>query len=207
MTKQEKDRLRYIKNREKIKERSKKWRLDNPKRFKDQLFSWRLRNKTKIHKYNKQWAINNPEKDRLRIANFRKLHPLYIVWQGMKSRCLSPKSTAYKNYGGRGIKICNRWLSLENFESDMLDSFKEGLWIDRINNEGDYTPENCRWVTPVQSGQNGRKVKLTIERANSIRRLYANKLFSQVGLSRLFGVTQACISGIILNKNWIVAEE
>lgn len=82
-------------------------------------------------------------------------HPLYNVHSSMKNRCTNPKSKAYRNYGGRGIKVCDRWLeSFENFYEDIIEGYIKGLQLDRIDNDGDYSKENCRWVTPQQNSMN-----------------------------------------------------
>lgn len=79
----------------------------------------------------------------------------WIIWMGIKARCLNPNNAAYKNYGGRGITICDKWLSFNNFYKDMGDR-PAGMQIDRINNNLGYYKENCRWVSPKQNSANRR---------------------------------------------------
>lgn len=71
---------------------------------------------------------------------------IHTIWTGMKQRCLNPKSNVYKYYGARGIKICDRWLDFKNFSEDMSPTYQERLSLDRINNDGNYCKENCRWA-------------------------------------------------------------
>ena len=95
-------------------------------------------------------------------------HPLYKVWNNMLDRCQNPKCKAYKNYGGRGIAVCDRWLQLNNFIEDMGDR-PEGTALDRIDNNKGYSPDNCHWATANEQGRNRRPVKLTMEAAEAIR--------------------------------------
>jgi len=83
--------------------------------------------------------------------------PEYRSWQMMKSRCRNPNNASYKNYGGRGIKICKRWInSFENFLKDMGPRPSAQHTLDRKNNDGNYTPKNCQWATKKEQVANRR---------------------------------------------------
>lgn len=82
----------------------------------------------------------------------------YSSWQHMKDRCLNERNKYYKNYGERGITICEGWMDFENFLEDMGDRSKE-LSLDRIDNNKGYYKENCRWATRKQQANNTRRNK------------------------------------------------
>jgi len=84
-------------------------------------------------------------------------HPLYCTWMGMKDRCSNPKNKKYKYYGDRGISVCKNWeISIDSFISDMGEKPTTKHSIDRINNDGNYEPGNCRWATSSQQNSNKR---------------------------------------------------
>lgn len=83
-------------------------------------------------------------------------HPLYDVWNAIHRRISNPDDPGYKNWGGRGIQVCERWSSLEAFIEDMGPSYRKGLSIDRIDNDGNYEPGNCHWTTSVVQQRNRR---------------------------------------------------
>ena len=90
---------------------------------------------------------------------------LYNIWAGMKSRCFYQKNNRWQYYGGRGIKVCDAWVkSFSKFRDWALSKgYSDNLTIDRINVNGDYCPENCRWVTYKEQANNRRKPEIKKE--------------------------------------------
>lgn len=87
--------------------------------------------------------------------------PEFMAWCNMRARCYpSPNSIYYKNYGSRGITVCERWMKFENFLADMGERPSSDYSLDRIDNDGNYEPTNCRWASHVVQSNNTRKVIL-----------------------------------------------
>ena len=129
---------------------------------------------------------------------------LYTIWVNMKQRCYNSKTDNYEIYGGRGITICDEWFnSSEMFiKWSLSNGYKEGLQINRINNDGNYEPSNCDWVTAKENCNNRRPLKIILEIANEIRYLWKTKNYTQKELSIKFDVSQSTISTIVNNKRW-----
>lgn len=88
--------------------------------------------------------------------------PIYHVWQGMKDRCNNPNNKQYADYGGRGIRVCDEWLNSSDtfIEWAIQNGYKEGFQIDRISVDGNYEPDNCRFVTQLENARNKRNTVL-----------------------------------------------
>lgn len=117
----------------------------------------------------------------------------YIAWRNMKGRCLNPNDNRYHRYGGRGIRVCDRWLSFENFYADMGPS--NGLTLERINVDGNYEPENCCWIPMREQGVNTSKTRFLN---------FAGKTQSVAQWARELGVKPQTISMRLNQYGWSV---
>jgi hypothetical protein len=96
---------------------------------------------------------------------------IYTLWRNIMQRCHDSKHPHWKNYGGRGIAVCERWHSFENFVADVGETIPDGLTFDRTDNERGYGPDNWRWATRAQQSDNRRRLaheKLTDEQRAEI---------------------------------------
>lgn len=112
---------------------------------------------------------------------------LYGIWAGMKHRCTNEKHSSYIHYGGRGIAICDEWLDFLSFRSWALSNgYEDELSLDRIDNDGNYCPENCRWVSLEAQANNKR---------GTVRYSYRGGLFTIAELSEISGIRKQTIRG------------
>ena len=134
---------------------------------------------------------------------------IYRVWGSMKQRCFNGKSTAYTYYGGRGIKVCDEWLTFEGFYSWAKDKYKDGLSIDRIDVDCDYEPNNCRFVTDEVQARNTRLLRKTNKTGYRGVALYRDgiRFTAQIkvnGKKKHLGIFNTKKEGAIAYNNYII---
>lgn len=123
----------------------------------------------------------------------------YASWQAMKERCYRPKHISFKNYGGKGIKVCDRWLnSFKAFFNDMGLKPSKNHSLERIDSKKDYEPNNCRWATSQEQNQNQKTTKLNPHSVLEIRS--SNKSCEE--LSKKYGVSPSTIYWVITRRSW-----
>lgn len=127
--------------------------------------------------------------------------PEYVAWATMLQRCNNPKASGYVNYGGRGIRVCARWATFEHFLADVGPRPEGKYSLDRINNERDYEPGNCRWATKQEQQRNRRASRLNPEKVRQIREMVSlGKTYKEIAKS--FGICAAYVSDIAHRRYW-----
>lgn len=111
----------------------------------------------------------------------------YRIWRCMKNRCTNPNVPHYGRYGGRGIKVCERWEKFENFFADM-GAAPAGMSIDRLDSNGNYEPGNCRWATMTEQNNNRRSNRFIV---------YAGKRMTLAQVAEQTGLAQSTV------RNWV----
>lgn len=126
-----------------------------------------------------------------------KEHKLRPVWRGMKARCYNPKALKYRYYGARGIMVCEEWKSSYRafYEWAMNNGYADGLTLDRIDVNGNYEPDNCRWVTIAEQNRNKR---------NNRRLTYGGETKTVSEWSEITGIPHAVIYCRIVTHKWSV---
>lgn len=117
------------------------------------------------------------------------------IWKHMKNRCSNSKNKHYIEYGARGIKVCERWLKFENFWTDMKNGYANNLTLDRIDNNGNYEPNNCRWVTRKEQSNNTRRNHLIT---------YNSKTMSLSQWARDLGINCHTLKTRINQNSWSI---
>jgi len=131
----------------------------------------------------------------------------YVAWLNMIRRCENRDNKSYADYGGRGIKVCDEWRTFEGFWCDMGTTYKNNLTLDRIDVNGDYRKENCRWITISEQQSNKRNnhvvvyngKSMTLSKACTLRGIDIRTVFSRLKLGWSF---EKAINTPLRQHNW-----
>lgn len=130
-------------------------------------------------------------------------HPLYDVWKAMRARCSNPSLAGYRRYGGRGITVCSEWEDYSVFAEWAIGAgWEKGLHIDRIDNDGNYSPHNCQILTNKENCRKSSKCKLSYEIAAKIKKEYAPRKTTIKMLADTYGVNKSAIEKVLHGKTW-----
>lgn len=129
-------------------------------------------------------------------------HPVYTAWQNMKARCLNTANAKYHRYGGRGVTICPEWLDSATFAAwAFANGWAKGLTLDRIENDGNYEPNNCQWLTRSRNSRKKSTTKLTYDKSRQIYNRATNGE-NEYDLAREFGVSHGTVWFIVNEMTW-----
>lgn len=130
-------------------------------------------------------------------------HPLYSTWANMKQRCLNPNDSKFRLYGGRGIRVCERWS--KSFAAFVVDMGPRHAIcsLDSIDSHGNYEPGNVRWATALEQNRNRPSHnKLTVADAERMRELWRAGSCTQTELARRYGVDPSLVSRLVRGQRW-----
>ena len=144
-------------------------------------------------------CISANKLSKLRQKHRKSNSKLYLIWSAIKRRCCNQNSKDFKNYGGRGIKVCKEWTNnfMNFYNWAIANGYKEGLEIDRIDVNGNYEPSNCRWATIKEQNNNRRNTRYVI---------YKNKKYTITELSDLTGVKRNLLYERIYKRGFSVED-
>ena len=133
-------------------------------------------------------------------------HPIYRVWSTIKTRCYNNNYAQFRYYGGRGINICDEWFDTpkEFIKWAKNNGWQKGLSIDRINNDGNYEPSNCRFVTNYVNQKNKRSNRFTWKQIDKIRYQFDKYGAPYTHFADIYEVSPVTIRKIIMNKIWVI---
>jgi hypothetical protein len=128
-----------------------------------------------------------------------------LVWKSFNRRCYNKLDNAYSRYGERGITVCNEWKNdfKTFYDWAISNGWNEGLYIDRINNDGNYEPINCRFVSSAESAQNRSRNTLTKEKVLEIRKYYkVNESLTNSKMAKIFKIKRPTMYDVLNNITW-----
>lgn len=177
-------------------------------RCKDCEKAYRVKNRDEISTQRKKQYKKNREKVSIQKKKYytklkARYSGLYAVWVDMKTRCYNSKALKFPRYGGRGITVCEEWRN--NFQVFYLwakDKHKPRLQIDRRNNDGNYCPDNCRFVTPAGNVRNSSTTKLDAEKVKAVRELIEIGKLTQKEIGVKFNVNKETVGRIKRKETW-----
>ncbi|HNL79065.1 MAG TPA: hypothetical protein PKL69_01780 [Agitococcus sp.] len=138
-----------------------------------------------------------------RVKDRQKNRLLVCKLKSMKDRCYNPNKPAYKNYGAKGITVCDNWrFSTNNFiDWAWENGYQDGLTIERLDNNKGYSPDNCIWIEKKFQARNSSKAKLNVNQIKEIKENVDNLSYSK--LASRYNVNKSTIANILKNKTWV----